>query len=585
MKKQLSIPSFFLIFFVFSACILTLSVGTSSAAGWQTSTADSTGTVGDYSSIAVDDGGTPHIAYRDYTNKVLKYATWIGSAWQTTVIGSVADGSLLSGGRNGIAIDGNGNPHIVYYKTNIGYYYIHWTGSAWTAPYLILPPPPAPYTYIPMFGDVSLAVDKITGIAHVSMLYYGNGYSLGYWNSGMAAAQVVDEDDIATWRTGFRNAISVDSTGKPHISYEGGDGADNQVIKHAQWTGAAWAIEIVDGCGAYPDMGSGGRPQTSIAVDTSNRPHIVYYGTSGKYKYARWTGSAWSITSASTVYAPLDDEYASLALDKSDNPHIAMQIAGYDLQYATLKSGTWIRTTIDSSSGNFCSIAVDGGNNVHISYYDDNFSKQDLKYASNARVSLMSPNGGETIVSGSNVDIDWAAPHTAVKFKLSYSIDNGLTWYPITPNFVTGSSYPWAVPGIKKTKATCRVKVTGYTSGGTAVGSDKSNAPFTIENVTFVSPTLGQSVTGGGELIAQWVTHALAGTPSSITVSYTLNGGLTWKTLGPAAGDALQYTWNPVQTVTKPKAKSRLKLVFKDATGKVVGNALSPYFTVTAPQQ
>ena len=43
-------------------------------------------------------------------------------------------------------------------------------------------------------------------------------------------------------------------------------------------------------------------------------------------------------------------------------------------------------------------------------------------------ISLVAPNGGEAIPSGSIYKIQWAATSPATQFKLQYSMDNGLTW-------------------------------------------------------------------------------------------------------------------------------------------------------------
>ena len=43
-----------------------------------------------------------------------------------------------------------------------------------------------------------------------------------------------------------------------------------------------------------------------------------------------------------------------------------------------------------------------------------------------AALTLLKPNGGETIESASDYNIWWGAPPVAVSFTLRYSVDNGV---------------------------------------------------------------------------------------------------------------------------------------------------------------
>ena len=59
---------------------------------WEIQTVDSTGSVGNYSSLALDKSGQPRISFQDDTNGDLKYAAWNGSAWEILTVDS--DGSV-----------------------------------------------------------------------------------------------------------------------------------------------------------------------------------------------------------------------------------------------------------------------------------------------------------------------------------------------------------------------------------------------------------------------------------------------------------------------------------------------------------
>jgi len=74
-----------------------------------------------------------------------------------------------------------------------------------------------------------------------------------------------------------------------------------------------WYIETVDGTGIVG-------LHTSIALDSSNNPHISYHDDTNKdLKYAHYDGS-WNIETVDSAgyVGPL----TSIALDSSNNPHI-----------------------------------------------------------------------------------------------------------------------------------------------------------------------------------------------------------------------------------------------------------------------
>jgi len=74
--------------------------------------------------------------------------------------------------------------------------------------------------------------------------------------------------DSAGW-VGTFTSIALDSSNNPHISYSD---ASNSDLKYAKWTGTAWSIQTVDS--ALSSIGT----STSIALDSSNNPHISYSG-------------------------------------------------------------------------------------------------------------------------------------------------------------------------------------------------------------------------------------------------------------------------------------------------------------------
>jgi hypothetical protein len=96
-------------------------------------------------------------------------------------------------------------------------------------------------------------------------------------------------------------------------------------------------------------------------------------------------------------------------------------------------------------------------------------------------VTVISPDGGETLTSGETFAIEWSAPATATKFRLQYSVNSGKTWQNVVSTLKTGTSYQWKVPMVASNKTGCLVKVTGYNSKGQSAGVAKSARTFTIE--------------------------------------------------------------------------------------------------------
>ncbi len=98
---------------------------------WNIQTVDATG-IGFYTSLACDSDGNPHISYSYKPNQTatdlsIKYAKWVGAAWDTKNVSSTGTGYGSS------IVLGSGNIPQICYDT---YYtgtlvYANWTGSNW----------------------------------------------------------------------------------------------------------------------------------------------------------------------------------------------------------------------------------------------------------------------------------------------------------------------------------------------------------------------------------------------------------------------------------------------------------------------
>lgn len=145
-------------------------------------------------------------------------------------------------------------------------------------------------------------------------------------------------------------SLAFDSSNTPHIAYFG-QGA----LRYAYKSGASWEIEIVvDNIGATAPV---------LVLDSADKPHILYSSANGIH-YASWTGLSWDIQT-------IDGQYGSprsLVLDSAGRPHALYTIYDGDpaIIYARWTGSDWERQLVETVSSG--SLALDANDRPHISY-------------------------------------------------------------------------------------------------------------------------------------------------------------------------------------------------------------------------
>jgi hypothetical protein len=103
-------------------------------------------------------------------------------------------------------------------------------------------------------------------------------------------------------------------------------------------------------------------------------------------------------------------------------------------------------------------------------------------FSSETSVAVTSPNGGETLKSGSIYTIRWTTNATnapVAKVRLSYTTNGGSAWNLIDTLTSNLGSYNWNVPNVSS--SSCKVRIVLRDASRHTVGRDMSDGFFTIQ--------------------------------------------------------------------------------------------------------
>ncbi len=356
------------------------------SAGWRTTTVDSEGDVGKYTSLGFNATGSPAISYFDYTDGDLKYAFQDGSGvWHnTTVESGIAVGYYTS-----LAFNATG-PAISYrdgYGDALKYAFQDGSGT---------------------WHTTTVDSGRNVGVG-TSLAFNATGSpAIGYYDSNNRDLKFAFQDGSGVWHNttvdgevdvGEYPSLAFNATG-PAISYFDSTNFD---LKYAFRDGSGvWHNTTVDSGG---DVGK----YTSLAFDATGCPAISYFDstyTGLKYAFQDENG-VWHTTTADS--SPGVGSDTSLAFNATGPAISYHDYVNGNLKFAFQDgSGVWHPTTVDN---------VVGGNAIHtslafnsagpaISYYDS--INDDLKFAwwvPPPAVTLITPDHGVTGTVGLNTTL------------------------------------------------------------------------------------------------------------------------------------------------------------------------------------
>jgi len=335
-------------------------------------------------SVAVDINGHLHVAY--VGAGTVRYQTNSSGTWMVTTVGNGTDESHPT-----IAVDSQGHAHITYFRgSNPSYTLYYVTNSVsgiWGTPELIsnVNCPGADRV------DGGIAVDGSGNPYVVYVTHDGNDYEIEMrYNDGTLTNKPYGgwSTQIITDNTAFDSypSIAIDQDDKVHIAYNSysTDFLKAEEIIYATNAGGSWVQATIvseDYDDKYP----------SIMVDGNGKIHIAYYHwemSGGSIRYVTNLGGTWltnTVASDSSAFYA----YPSIALDHQNKVHIAFQT--FSLQHfashATNASGAWITTdmTVTSSDEMFGGmdrqIVIDKDGFVHLFHHGDGDGDHEIFHA------------------------------------------------------------------------------------------------------------------------------------------------------------------------------------------------------------
>jgi len=162
--------------------------------------------------------------------------------------------------------------------------------------------------------------------------FNGSGLQYAFFDGFTWHKRTVDRDSLQGLS---KPVVALDSLNRPYIVYSGGPAETSRQFKYAFFDGSSWNVQTIDGEGYG----------ASMAVDSSGKVHVSYINATA-LKYAYFDGSSWSIGVVTTVGGVSE---TSIAVDSESRPHIVYQSGR--LMYAYYGSNSWNIATINESEG------------------------------------------------------------------------------------------------------------------------------------------------------------------------------------------------------------------------------------------
>ncbi len=238
---------------------------------WQRTTIDTAGTTGQYNAIAVDNASNRvHIVYGDLDSDSLDYATnTIGetSGWQLETIDGDTTGQVAAS----VAVDDYGRLHVAYRAQTSTLKYVRGSFGSWSTPSTI--------DSGGAISDTSIALDS-AGYAHIA--YHLGGLNVIKYATNAEDYWVAEEiEESYAGSRGKHTSIAIDSNDNIYISYYK-ESSSYSAVKIVRSVSGTWRDQTIeergddDGTGKYTSIAIDSLGRVHVSYYESNGKDLKY---------------------------------------------------------------------------------------------------------------------------------------------------------------------------------------------------------------------------------------------------------------------------------------------------------------------
>jgi hypothetical protein len=263
---------------------------------------------------------------------------------------------------------------------------------------------------------------------------------------------------------------------------------------------------------------------------------------------------------------------------------------------STPSTGVYTWSNVPNSPSTNCKIRILDATDGQPSDLSDDF----FTIASEEVINVVSPNGGEVWIAGTNQNITWNTsggvsrklnfkkePMVVVRsipggteavsdVKIEYTTNGGASWLQITGSTSNTGSYLWSVPVHNSSQ--CRIRISDALDG---VPVDLSDANFTIttqdpQTIKVTQPNGGEIWGIGSNQNITWTSEGI----SNVKIEFTTNNGVDWTTITASTPSNGIYSWTSIPSTPSTNCKIRIS----DASDGIPSDLSDNVFTITSEE-